>query len=322
MSKNIIYRYNPDTDNYERYYPTLKKRLRLLLSYLAVGVVIGVGLFLLVFYVFDSPTESNLRQENRRLRSQYNLLRSRLDNSIKVMENIRERDDNFYRVMMQMEPVSRSRMYAGLANENRYHHLQSLPESELITELTGGVDMLERQIYTQSQSFDQLKAAALKQQDRLAHTPSVLPLNIKDYTMASGYGPRMDPVYGTAAFHEGLDFAAETGTSVFATAAGRVVQAGWRGGYGNCVEIDHGYNYITRYGHMNSISVREGEYVSRGEKLGEVGSTGKSTGPHLHYEVRYKGEPQNPVNFYFMDITPKQYEEMIRRADNAGHVMD
>lgn len=322
MAKNIIYRYNPDTDNFERFFPTLRQRLRSVLTYLIVGLGVGIALFFIVFYVFDSPTEQNLRKENSKLRSQYNVLRSRLDNSIKVMENIRERDDNFYRVMMQMEPLSRSRMYAGLANENRYRHLQNLPEAKLLTELTGGLDVLDRQLYAQIQSFDELKARALGEQDRLAHTPSVLPLNIKDYTVASGYGPRKDPVYGTAAFHEGLDFAAGIGTGIFATAAGRVVQAGWRGGYGNCVEIDHGYNYTTRYGHMNSIAVREGEYVERGEKLGEVGSTGKSTGPHLHYEVRFKGEAQNPVNYYFMDITPSQYDEMIRRADNAGHVMD
>lgn len=322
MKKNIVYRYNPETDNYERYYPSATRRLRTVAIYLAVGIAVGICLFLSVFYFFDSPTEKNLRRENAQLKSQFDILRGRLDNSIKVMENIRERDDNFYRVMMQMEPVSRSRMYAGLANENRYKHLAKLPESGLITELTGGMDMLDRQLYTQSQSFDDLKSAALKQKDRLAHIPSVLPLNIKDYTLASGYGPRIDPVYGASAFHEGLDFAAEEGTGIFATAAGRVVQAGWRGGYGNCVEVEHGYNYVTRYGHMSSIAVREGEYVERGEKLGEVGSTGKSTGPHLHYEVRFKGEPQNPVNYYFMDITPAQYDEMIRRADNAGHVMD
>lgn len=322
MAKNIVYRYNPDTDNYERFYPSLRQKIRAIVIYLTVGLVIGGALFVTVFYVFDSPTEHNLRRENARLKSQYNLLRGRLDNSIKVMDNIRERDDNFYRVMMQMEPLSTSRMYAGLANENRYRHLQNLPEAGLITELTGSLDMLDRQLVAQSKSFDELKNAALSQQDRLAHTPSVLPLNIKDYTVASGYGPRKDPVYGTTAFHEGLDFAAETGTGIFATASGRVVHAGWRGGYGNCVEIDHGYNYTTRYGHMNSIAVKEGEYVNRGEKLGEVGSTGKSTGPHLHYEVRFKGEPQNPVNYYYMDITPAQYEEMIRRADNAGHVMD
>ncbi|MDE6715767.1 MAG: M23 family metallopeptidase, partial [Muribaculaceae bacterium] len=109
---------------------------------------------------------------------------------------------------------------------------------------------------------------------------------------------------------------------VYATGAGKVVSAGWNSGYGNCVEIDHGYNYLTRYAHLSRINVTPGQQVKRGDKIGEVGNTGKSTGPHLHYEVRYKGYPQNPINYYFLDITPDQYGELIRQAENAGHVMD
>lgn len=322
MSKHIVYRYNPDTDNYERLYPTMRSRLLALLVYLIVGVVVGIALFLVVFYVFDSPTEENLRKENSQLKAQVNLLKRRVDNSLKVMDNIRERDDNFYRVMMQMDPMSHGQIYAGLDNDARYKQLQSMEEGKLLTQITREVDILDRQLYAQSKSFDQLKTEALKQQDRLAHIPSVMPLNIKNYTMASGYGSRMDPVYGTHEFHAGIDFASEQGVAVFATAAGVVKEAGWHGGYGNSIDIDHGYNYLTRYAHLSAIDVRPGQYVQRGEKIGEVGSTGKSTGPHLHYEVRFKDEPQNPVNYYFMDITPEQYEEMIRLAENAGHVMD
>ena len=140
--------------------------------------------------------------------------------------------------------------------------------------------------------------------------------------MASGYGYRLDPIYGTSKFHEGLDFAADKGTPVYATADGTVVMAGWQSGYGNLVEISHGYNYVTRYAHLSKIIATEGEKVKRGDLIGEVGNTGKSTGNHLHYEVRYNGAPQNPINYYFMDITPEEYDELLRSAENAGHVMD
>jgi murein DD-endopeptidase MepM/ murein hydrolase activator NlpD len=300
----------------------MRERMLAYLRYLGVGSVIGVLMVLLIFYAFSSPTEEGLRHENGALRDQYSVLRRRLDNSLRVLEDIRARDDNFYRVTMQMDPLSRGQRFAGLDNEARYKDLQSLPDAELITDLTKRLDLLDRQLYAQSLSFDQLKNMAARQEDKLQHIPSVLPIKVNDYTMSSGYGYRRDPVYGSTKFHEGLDFAAPTGTTVFATADGVVKLAGWKSGYGNCIDIDHGYNYITRYAHLSKIYVSEGERVVRGHNIGEVGSTGKSTGSHLHYEVRFKDEPQNPVNYYFMDLTPQEYNNMIQMAENAGHVMD
>lgn len=320
--KNIYYRYNAETDNYERVYRTLRDCLASALRVTLLAALIACAAVGVVFLYYDTPTEKNLRSENRQLKAQYNILSRRLDNSLAVMHNIQNRDDNFYRVMMQMEPLSRGQRLAGLDNERRYRELQALPDARLITDLARRLDYLDRCIYAQSLSFDELRQMASRQQDKLDHIPSVLPLNIADYTMSSGYGYRRDPVYGATAFHAGLDFAAKEGTSVYATADGRVAVADWKGGYGNCIDIDHGYNYLTRFGHLSKIMVSEGQMVKRGEKIGEVGSTGKSTGPHLHYEVRFKDEPQNPVNYYFMDITPEAYEEMIRLAENAGHVMD
>jgi len=322
MAKNIYYRYNPDTDNFERVYPTLKSRMAGAGKLLGMATLVGVAIFLIVFYGFDSPTEANLRTENAELRSQYAVLSRRLDNSLKVMAQIQNRDENFYRVMMQMDPMSRSQRLAGLDNESRYKKLGRLSDAALVTNLSRRLDLFDRQLYAQSQSFDQLRVTAINQKDKLAHIPSILPINIVDYTMSSGYGYRRDPVYGSSKFHEGLDFAASIGTPVFATADGIVTCAERRGGYGNCIDISHGYNYLTRFGHLSKILVEEGQKVKRGEMIGKVGSTGKSTGPHLHYEVRFKDEPQNPVNYYFMDLTPDQYAEMIRLAEDAGHVMD
>ncbi|MDE7421781.1 MAG: M23 family metallopeptidase [Muribaculaceae bacterium] len=320
--KQVFYRYNPDTDNFERHYPTLKTRLASLGRHIGVGVAIGIGVYAIMYYVFDTPTEQNLKAENSKLKSQYAILEKRLDNSIKVMEDIRNRDDNFYRVMMQMDPLSSKERLSGLENDTKLNDLRYLNDAELVSRMNRSMDLLEHQIYSQSVSFDQLREAAGEQKEKIARIPSVMPINIKDYTMSAGYGFRRDPVYGTAKFHEGLDFAAATGTPVFATADAVVEVAERKDAYGNCIDLNHGYNYVTRYAHLSQILVKPGQHVKRGEMIGKVGSTGKSTGSHLHYEVRFKGEPQNPVNYYFMDLTPQQYIDMIQLAENSGHVMD
>lgn len=322
MKRTIKYRYNPDTDNFERIYPSWTSRLGWASLFIICSLGIGIGFYFILNYYLGSPTEESLRNENANLKSQYNILNRRLDNSLKVMEDIRNRDDNFYRVMMQMEPMSHGQRYAGLDNEKRYKDLQKMPDAGLVTILTQRLDLFDRLMYAQSQSFDQLKVAAGEQKEKIAHIPSVMPINVADYTMSSGYGYRSDPVYGTTKFHAGLDFAANMGTPVFATGDGVVASADRRSGYGNCIDISHGYNYLTRYAHLSEILVRPGQNVKRGDLIGKVGSTGKSTGPHLHYEVRFKDEPQNPVNYYFMDLTPQEYSAMVRDAENAGHVMD
>lgn len=322
MKRQNLYIYNAETDNFERVYPSVWKRVLKVVVFIALSVLVGIGIYFGIFLVYGTPTEQSLREENSELKTQYNILNRRLDNSLLIMEDIRNRDDNFYRVMLQMEPMSSSQRFAGLDNDKRYKNLERLSDGGLVELLTQRLDLFDRELYAQSVSFDQLRAEAGKQKDKIAHIPSVLPINIADYTMSSGYGYRRDPVYGSTKFHAGLDFAAKTGTNVFATADGTVTIAERRSGYGNCIDISHGYNYTTRYAHLSEILVSPGQNVKRGDLIGKVGSTGKSTGPHLHYEVRFKDEPQNPVNYYFMDITPEQYAQMVHEAENAGHVMD
>lgn len=322
MSKNVFYRYNPETDNFERVYPSLRMRLAAWGKTWIIAALIGTVLFLVVFYFFDSPTEEHLRKENSQLRTQYGILSRRLDNSLKVMERLQDRDDNFYRVMMQMDPVSRSQRLAGLDNESRYRELEQLSDAALVTRLAQRMDLLERQLFAQVQSFDQLRDTLGQQTEKLARIPSVLPIKMGAFTVSSGFGFRRDPINGSTIFHEGLDLAAPVGTPVFATANGVVAIANRQAGFGNCIELDHGFNYLSRYAHLSEILVEEGDRIERGQLIGRVGSTGKSSGPHLHYEVRFRGEPQNPVNYCFMDLTPEKYTEMIQIAENAGYVMD
>lgn len=322
MAKRIFYKYNPETDNFERFYPSIKERFLSGFKISLVALFIAALFVLLFNYVVATPNEKNLRAENKRLKSQYGILSARVENLLEVMDKMEERDDNFYRVMMQLDPMSDAQRLSGLDYENRSSQLSKLSDSRLVEQLSKRMNLLETRMYSQLQSFDQLQQALSNQQDRLAHIPSVIPINIADYTMSSGYGYRVDPIYGSSKFHEGLDFAAAKGTDVFATGDGKVIVAGREAGYGNCIDIEHGYNYLTRYAHLSEILVKPGENVKRGQLIGKVGSTGKSTGPHLHYEVRYKDVPQNPVNYYFMDLTPEEYYEMIQIAEMAGHVMD
>lgn len=320
MSRKVYYRYNPTTESYERVYPTRRRRWIAATSHFLVSLVLGSIVFLLLNGLIDLPKERMLRNENRELRQQLTLLNSRLDDALEVMADIAERDNNFYRVMMQTDRISDAQRYAGL---ERLTQLRSLPDNRLVEDLNDKMNLLERELVVQSRSFDQLTALARSSSDRLAHIPAIQPvseLSLKQ--MASGYGRRVDPVYGTVKMHEGMDFACDTGTPVYATGDGTVTSAEWNSGYGNMVEIDHGYGYTTRYAHLSKIDVKPGQKVSRGDRIAASGNTGKSTGPHVHYEVRLRGVPQNPVNYYFYDLSPEEYAEMISHAENAGHVMD
>lgn len=322
MKRRKFYLYNPETDNFERFYPSIKDRVRSLLLISLVALFLAAGFYLLFFYLFETPTVENLTAENQELKQQYTMLDRRLDASFKMMGELQARDSNLYRVLLQMDPDQVSNFNNPVIRLSSHSEMRNINDAKLVDGLLSRIDTLDNQLLYQAVSFNKIRDVALHNQDKLDHTPSVLPIHIKDYTMSSGYGIRIDPVYKSHKFHAGLDFAADMGTQVFATADGTVKFASKKSGYGNCVDIDHGYNYTTRYAHLSKILVPEGKSVKRGELIGLVGSTGKSTGPHLHYEVHFKDKPQNPVNYYFMDLTPEEYNEMIEMAENAGHVMD
>lgn len=322
-SKKTFYRYNNITDSYERVYPTRAEKVKAVLRQFAIGALIGAGAVLVLYYFVDFPRERHLRAENDRMESALEVLERRADDAVTVMEDIAARDNNFYRVVMQADPLTDAARYAGLERQRNYGELDSISAAELAKRVTDKLDVLDNLVYNQIKSFDFLRKQATDNADRLSHIPAIQPLSSKYLkTMASGYGYRSDPIYGTLRFHEGMDFSADTGTPVYVTGDGVVKTAGWESGYGNSIVVDHGYNYVTRYAHLSKILVKPGQTVKRGDLIGNVGNTGKSTGPHLHYEVRFKGQPQNPVHYYFMDLTAEEYDEMIRQAENAGHVMD
>ena len=321
--RKVYYIYNPKTRTYDRIYPTVRQRALSILRRLFVGMGLGAGSFLILLFIFGSPSEKELRIENARLLAQYNVLSHRLDEALGVMQDIQQRDDNLYRVVLQADPVSDAIRKAGYGGTNRYEQLRDMANSELVINTTSKLDMLNRQLYIQSKSFDEVVELCKSHDEMLKCIPAIQPVSNKDLKKtASGYGVRIDPIYKTTKFHAGMDFSASPGTPVYATGDGVVVKAGWETGYGNTIEINHGFGYLTRYAHLSAYKVKRGQKVLRGEVIGEVGSTGKSTGPHLHYEVHVKGKVQNPVNYYFMDLSAEDYDKMIQIAANHGKVFD
>ena len=307
------YKYNTKTLSYEKIDPKFKDYLLKVLGYAATGAVFAAIFVTLTYTVYDSPKEKKLKQENEQLQLQYQVLNKRLDQFADVLKDIQKRDDNIYRVIFEAEPIPENIREAGFGGVNRYENLEGFENSDLLVNTTKKLDKLTKQLYIQSKSYDEVFEMAKRKEDMLVSIPSIMPISNKDLTrMSSGYGIRTHPILKIPLMHPGQDFSAKTGTEIYSTGNGvvKLVKRSNRG-YGNHVIIDHGYGYETLYAHMSKFNVRKGQKVGRGEVIGFVGNTGRSTAPHLHYEVMKSGKKINPINFYYNDLTTSQYEEMI-----------
>ena len=323
MAKKIKFHFNPETLNYEPIIHTFAHKLKQIALHLFSGISLGALFFFIFVSIFDSPEEKQLGLEKSRMQAQYKVLERQLDEVQDVLKDMQERDDNLYRVILQAEPISLEVRRAISANSDYYDQLLRMTNSEIVLTTTKKMNELRKQLYIQSKSYDDLIVLSKNKETMLEHIPAIQPVLNKDLKrMASGYGWRIDPIYRTRRFHAGMDFTAPTGTDIFATGNGTIQSAGWKQGYGNTVEINHGFGYKTLYAHMHKINVRVGQTVNRGDVIGLVGNTGKSTGPHLHYEVHFKGQVMNPANYYFLDLSPEEYDRMIQMSNNSGMMMD
>lgn len=322
-TRKTYYMYNPKTLEYERVFPSGKERFGIILRDLSLGLVFGVATFVASIYLFDSPMEALLKKENKLLETQYNLLLMDLDRANDVLEDLQQRDEKLYRAIFNADSIPMSIRKSGFGGSNRYDYLKEMSNSDLVIETTMKMDILKKQLYVQSNSLEELVAIGQDMENKLRCVPAIQPVANKDLKRtASGYGTRIDPFYKIPMFHSGMDFTAPIGTDIYATGDGVVTLASRKQGYGNCVIIDHGYDYKTLYGHIDKYNVRVGQKVKRGEVIATVGNTGRSTGAHLHYEVIYKGRHDNPAKYYFQDLTPEEFDQMIQLAENHGQVMD
>ncbi len=322
MALNKKYKFDPQTLSMEQVDHSFGYVFKRLLAYILTGIVFGIIFFFLFAFFFPSPREKQVTQEFDALQSQYNLLSRQVDKMQLVLTDLQQRDDNLYRVLFQAEPIPLSVRMGG-ANISEYDSLLQMTDWEIASDLTRKVSMIEKELYVQAKSYEEIVEFAKTQEARMEHIPAIQPVLNKDLTrVASGYGWRVDPVYHVRRFHQGMDFTAPTGTDVYATGNGTVESTGWKQGYGQTVIINHGFGYKTLYAHLYKSLVRRGQKVKRGDIIALVGNTGKSTGPHLHYEVRLKDQPIDPRNYYFQDLSPEEYDKMVQLSNNFGYLLD
>jgi len=320
----VKYYYDPKTLSYRKIEKTPAYRLRRSLIYVASIFLTSFFMYLLADSFIDSPKEKGLRREVENMKIQYSILNERFDQLSIVVDDIQERDDNIYRVIFEAEPIPSSVREAGYGGVNRYQKFEGYDNSELIKKTASRLDRLTKQVYVQSKSFDEIVEMAKDKSEFLESIPAIQPVANKDLKrMASGYGWRTDPFTKTRKFHHGMDFSAQIGTPIYATGDGEVIRADSRAsGFGRHIRIDHGYGYVTIYAHLNEYNVRVGQKVSRGDLIGFVGNTGRSRGPHLHYEVHLNGERLNPVNFYYGELTAEEFSRLIELASQTNQSFD
>jgi len=320
----VKYYYDKKSLSYKEINLTLKQKIQNLLVYILSASIITSLSFFIFYSFFDSPKEKKLKSEINFLTSNYQKFESKLLDIETVLDDIQKRDDNIYREIFEANPIPTEIRKAGFGGVNKYKYLEGFSNTELLKELDNKFDVLKKQLYVQSKSFDQIIELSKDKNKMLSSIPAIQPLSNKDLSrMASGFGYRIDPIYKTRKFHAGMDFSAKTGTPIYATGDGKVFKVSKsKRGYGNHVIIDHGYGYKTLYAHMSKTAVKRNQKVSRGDVIGFVGNTGKSVAPHLHYEVHKDGKKINPVNFYYNDLNAEEYERMIEISSRSNQSFD
>lgn len=323
MSK-VKYRFNTKSLTYEKAKVTYKEIILRVLSYLATGTVFAVITIFLANKFLPSPIQKKQNRELEVVKLQYDLLNKKMKQVQTVLNDLQDRDDNIYRVIFEADPIPSSIRNAGFGGSDRYKDLEGYSNTQLMKETTERLDRITKQLYIQSKSFDEVVKMAKGKEKLIASIPAIMPLNNKNLKHApSGYGWRTHPIYKTQEFHPGMDFTAEQGTPIYATGDGVVEIADANAqGYGNHVVINHGFGYQTLYGHMSKIATTTGKKVKRGDLIGYVGSTGLSTGPHVHYEVIKNGEKVNPINFYYNDLSPQEYQLMLELSSKSTQSYD
>lgn len=322
----IKYYYDTESCRYERIKVSTWDVLFNFIGLFIVSGLIGIGIFLVADHYFESPTKAALRKENEELNTYYNVIRQDMDEANQILKMLGERDDNIYRVVFGVEPIPNEIRTAGIGGSNRYREFveKRLNREDLIIDNMKRMDVLKKKMYIQTKSYDEIVELANKKKEFLSSLPAIQPIsNKKPNRLASGFGYRIDPIYKIKKMHYGIDFSIKTGTPIYATGNGvvKLVQTSF-GGYGKQIEINHGYGYCTKYAHLSKFIVKQGQKVKRGELIGLSGNTGKSTSPHLHYEVIKDGIKVNPVNFFYKDFSDEEYAEILRLASIENQAQD
>ena len=314
--KKIKYFFNTHTLRFEKVEVPLRVRLLQLFGYMAASIATGIVIVIIMFQYIDSPKEKLLRQQNDSYKESYSVIQERVKQLELQMNELESRDNEVYRSIFEADPIPDSARVKEMEAKKEVNLIQNLSNIDLLKNMQGQLNNLSLRMSFQTTSFVEITTMVKNKEKLLRAIPAIQPVSNKNLNrVASGFGYRIDPLYKDYRLHAGLDFAAPVGTPIYATSDGVVQIAGFNtDGYGNKVVINHGYGYQTLYGHMVRVKVRAGQSVKRGEVVGYVGSTGKSTGPHCHYEVIKRGAKVDPVYYFYNDLTPAQFDRMLKAA--------
>lgn len=314
--KKIKYYYNTQSLRYEKLVTPFRVMLLRFFGFIAAALVSALILVSIAFKFIPSPEAKLARVQYARMKENYEIL----DNKVKLLQGqmaeLEHRDNKVYRSIFEATPLPDSARAKLTEQKKEIEKVAALNDDKLGNELANTLNNLSARVSFQFDSYKQIEKLIRNQGEKLASIPAIQPVSNRDLDrIASGFGMRIDPVYGTPKMHKGLDFTAPQGTPIYATGNGIVDESGYSaGGYGNHVVINHGYGYETLYGHMVRVKVHNGQRVKRGEVIGWVGSTGKSTGPHCHYEVHINDNEVDPVYFFYNDLSPEQFDRLLKKA--------
>ena len=286
---------------------------------LFVALVIAVVSNILISIWFDTPKMAIIRRDNQYLKAQYTILQEKIRSAEQTLADVRHRDQFVYRPLLGVDTLNIPQVYAEY-NDSKYADLPTGEYEELIVEGWKSIDKLMREIYYASRSLDDTQDLAENKEEFSTVIPAIWPIartKLKDVSCL--YGMRVHPRYGYWKMHEGVDLSAPKGTPVYATGNGVVVRASWQRGYGELIELNHGFGYKTRYGHLSKMYVSPGDSVTRGQVIGEVGNTGVSSGAHLHYEVRFRDKTVNPIHYFNKDMSPESYVDLMKQLEETVH---
>jgi murein DD-endopeptidase MepM/ murein hydrolase activator NlpD len=317
---NKKFKYNPHTLTFEQVEkPFLKKLANLTIRFL-LSLALAAIVFLTYSHFLDTPKEKILKRENANLALKFELLEKKITESITILNEIQKRDNNIYRSIFEADTIPYTLRTGGFGGANHYEKFEGLLNSEILINTATKLDQFTWKAYIQSKSFDEVIGLAKNKEQMILRVPAIQPVSVKDMVRISDYfGFRYDPFSRERKVHQGIDFVGPKGTPIYASGNGTVVSAEFSFfGYGNVIVIDHGFGYKTRYAHLLKLLVKPDDEVTRGQIIGTLGNSGRSTGPHLHYEVLLRNKPVDPIN-YFNDMSPEVYESMVK---NSAEAMD
>ncbi len=327
MSKEK-YIFNHNTLQYEKEQATVKSNLTRIAGFISAVLFTSLLCLGLAYKYFPTPKEKALQRDIAQMQFYFEDLTNQYDELTKDIDNIQQKDAEVHRMVFGMDPIDDGVWNGGIGGrENLIRLRNNISANELLTTALDKLDKLKRKVELQNNSMDSLINFAKIHEDKLKSIPSIKPIQEdklkRKVRHMSGYGMRIHPVHKVRKMHKGIDFTAPRGTPIQATGNGKVIKIERiKTGYGNSVTIDHGFGYQTLYGHMQKITVKKGEVVVKGQQIGTVGSSGTSTAPHCHYEVRLNKKSVNPIDYVLDGLSPIEYQDLVDRASEENQSLD